>query len=79
MMARNFLSIFDLSKDEIEGIISRADKLKEEKKNLKTCHSLKDKTIGMIFEKLSTRTRVSFQVAIYDLGANAIYLNPNDM
>ena len=78
-MAKNFLTIFDLAKDEIEKIISRTTELKEEKKSGKAHHSLKGKTIGMIFEKLSTRTRVSFQVAIYDLGANAIYLNPNDM
>ena len=78
-MARNFLSIFDLSKSEIEKIISHTGKLKEEKKNHKTHHYLQGKTIGMIFEKLSTRTSVSFQVAIYDLGANVIYLNPKDM
>ncbi|MGI9533791.1 MAG: ornithine carbamoyltransferase, partial [Thermodesulfobacteriota bacterium] len=65
-MARNFLSIFDLSKNDIENIISRTAELKEEKKSLKVHHSLNGKTIGMIFEKLSTRTRVSFQVALYD-------------
>ncbi|MGI9553420.1 MAG: ornithine carbamoyltransferase [Thermodesulfobacteriota bacterium] len=78
-MAKNFLTIFDLSKDEIKNIISRTTELKKEKKSHKAHHSLNGKTIGMIFEKLSTRTRVSFQVAINDLGANAIYLNPNDM
>lgn len=78
-MARNFLSIYDLSKDEIKKIISRTRELKEEKKGLKIHHTLKGKSIGMIFEKSSTRTRVSFQVAIYDLGANAIYLNPNEL
>jgi len=78
-MPRNFLSIFDLSKDEIENLINRTGEFKEEKKRGKVPQSLKGKTIGMIFEKLSTRTRISFQLAIYDLGANAIYLNPNDM
>ena len=78
-MARNFLTIFDLSKTEIETIISRAAELKKEKNNSRLNDSLQGKTIGMIFEKLSTRTRVSFQVAINDLGGNAIYLNPNDL
>jgi ornithine carbamoyltransferase len=78
-MPRNFLSIFDLNKKEIEQILSRTEQLKKEKKNLVPHHSLRGKSIGMIFEKLSTRTRVSFQVAITDLGANPIYLNPNDM
>ena len=78
-MARNFLTIFDLSKTEIETIISRAAELKTEKNESRIHHSLQGKTIGMIFEKLSTRTRVSFQVAINDLGGNAIYLNPNDL
>ena len=78
-MPRNFLSIFDLNKKEIEQILSRTEQLKKEKKNLVPHHSLSGKSIGLIFEKLSTRTRVSFQVAITDLGANPIYLNPNDM
>ena len=78
-MPRNFLTIFDLTNDEIEKLITRTGELKQEKSNGKALQSLKGKTIGMIFEKLSTRTRISFQAAIYDLGANAIYLNPNDM
>lgn len=78
-MPKNFLSIFDLSKSEIEKIIERTFVLKNQKKQSIEHLSLKGKSIGMIFEKLSTRTRVSFQVAITDLGANPIYLNPNDM
>ncbi len=78
-MTKNFLSIFDLNKTEIEQILSRAKQLKKDKKNSVPHHSLSGKSIGLIFEKLSTRTRVSFQVAITDLGANPIYLNPNDM
>ena len=78
-MPRHFLSIFDLKKAEIEQIITRSAQLKKEKKNSVPHHSLQGKTIGMVFEKLSTRTRVSFQVAINDLGASPIYLNPNDM
>jgi len=78
-MPRHFLSIFDLEKTEIEKLITRAGQLKKEKKDSIPHNSLLGKTIGMVFEKLSTRTRVSFQVAINDLGANPIYLNPNDM
>ena len=78
-MPRHFLSIFDLKKAEIEQIITRSAQLKKEKKDSVPHHSLQGKTIGMVFEKLSTRTRVSFQVAINDLGASPIYLNPNDM
>lgn len=78
-MPRHFLSIFDLEKTEIMQLINRAGQLKKEKRKSVPHLSLSGKSIGMIFEKLSTRTRVSFQVAINDLGANPIYLNPNDM
>jgi len=78
-MPRHFLSIFDLEKTEIEQLINRAGQLKKEKRGSVPHQSLLGKTIGMVFEKLSTRTRVSFQVAINDLGASPIYLNPNDM
>ena len=78
-MARHFLSIFDLNKSEIEQLVDRAGQLKKEKKNSVPHLSLNGKTIGLIFEKLSTRTRVSFQVAINDLGASPIFMNPNDM
>lgn len=78
-MPRHFLSIFDLEKTEIEQLINRAGQLKKEKRGSVPHQSLLGKTIGMVFEKLSTRTRISFQVAINDLGASPIYLNPNDM
>ena len=78
-MPRHFLSIFDLEKTELINLINRTGQLKKEKKESVPHQNLSGKSIGMIFEKLSTRTRVSFQVAINDLGANPIYLNPNDM
>ena len=78
-MPRHFLSIFDLEKTELINLINRTGQLKKEKKDSVPHLNLSGKSIGMIFEKLSTRTRVSFQVAINDLGANPIYLNPNDM
>lgn len=78
-MPRHFLRISDISKKELESIFKRASKLKAEKKSGRMRSTLKGKSIGLVFEKLSTRTRVSFEVAINDLGANSLYLNPNDL
>lgn len=77
-MARSFLSIFDLSRDEMLKILRRSGELKQEKKQRRANSCLEGMTIGVIFEKLSTRTRVSFEVGICDLGANAVYLDPKD-
>jgi len=78
-MPKHFLSIFDLSKSDFKKLFKRAAKLKKEKKSGKTQDILKKKSIGMIFEKLSTRTRVSFEVAVNDLGASCLYMNPSDL
>ncbi len=78
-MTRHLLSIFDLSKSDFNMLFKRAAQLKKQKKAGATHNSLKNKSIGMIFEKLSTRTRVSFEVAINDLGASCLYMNPSDM
>ncbi len=78
-MPRHFLRISDLTKKELESLFKRALKLKAEKKSGRRRASLRGKSIGLVFEKLSTRTRVSFEVAISDLGANPLYLNPNDL
>ena len=78
-MPRHFLNIFDLNKTEIYELIERSGQLKKMKKDMVPHPSLSGRTIGIIFEKLSTRTRVSFQVAINDLGASPIFMNPNDM
>lgn len=78
-MPRHFLRISDITKKELNSLFKRASKLKAEKKSGKIRTSLRGRSIGLVFEKLSTRTRVSFEVAINDLGANALYLNPNDL
>jgi len=78
-MPRHFLSIFDLSAKEFKTLFKRAAELKKGKKVGKNQEVLKRKSIGMIFEKLSTRTRVSFEVAINDLGASCLYMNPSDL
>ncbi len=76
---KHLLKLMDLSKEEIDEILDTADKLKYEKKNGITHHILKGKTLGMIFEKSSTRTRVSFEVGMYDLGGTALFLSSRDL
>ena len=78
-MKRDFLSIKDLTKDEIEFLIKRAIDLKVMTKKGVEYHSLKGKSLGMVFEKPSTRTRISFEVGMYQLGGYAVYLSPHDM
>lgn len=76
-MKRDFLTVWDISDDEIEYLIKRSIELKSGE-DFNKC-PLIGKSIGMIFEKPSTRTRVSFEVGIYQLGGQAIYLNSNDL
>ena len=75
----NLISIFDLTHAELEGIIERGEELKKERKVLKTSNELEGKTLALIFEKPSTRTRVSFEVAMHELGGNVISLNWNEL
>lgn len=63
----HFLKILDLNKEEIIEILDLSDKLKKEQKNGIEHHLLKGKTLAMIFEKSSTRTRMSFEVGMYQL------------
>ena len=76
---KHLLKLMDLSEQEIREILNTADQLKYEKKNGITHHILKGKTLGMIFEKSSTRTRVSFEVGMYDLGGTALFLSSRDL
>ena len=75
----HLLKLQDLSPKQIIEILNTADQLKFEKKNGITHHLLKGKTLGMIFTKSSTRTRVSFEVGMYDLGGSARFLSSRDL
>ena len=76
---KHLLKLMDLSKKEINEILNLADQLKFEKKNGIPHPVLKDKRLGMIFEKSSTRTRVSFEVGMHDLGGTALFLSSRDL
>lgn len=75
----HLLKLSDLSADEILDILNLADQLKYEKKNGIDHPLLKGKTLGMIFQKSSTRTRVSFEAGMYQLGGNALFLSSRDL
>jgi len=76
---KDLLSIHDLTEDEVYQIISLGLKLKSQLKAGIPHPLLKGKTLGMIFEKSSTRTRVSFEVGIYQLGGYGLFLSSNDI
>ena len=76
---KHLLKLMDLSASEITEILNLADQLKYEKKNGIKHHILEGKTLGLIFEKSSTRTRVSFEVGMYDLGGSALFLSSRDL
>ena len=76
---KHLLKLMDWSQKEINEVLNLADQLKFEKKNGIEHHHLKGKTLGMIFSKSSTRTRVSFEVGMYDLGGSALFLSARDL
>ena len=76
---KHLLKLSDLSPDEIVGILNLADQLKYEKKHNIPHPRLQGKTLGMIFTKSSTRTRVSFEVGMYQLGGMALFLSNRDI
>jgi len=76
---KHLLSLYDWSTEDIEKLLNLAIKLKAENKAGIEHHLLKGKSLGMIFAKSSTRTRVSFEVGMYQLGGQALYLNSNDI
>lgn len=77
-MRRHLLSVFDLEKDDILRMIERAGELKNLKKRGESPRSLEGRSVGLLFEKQSTRTRLSFEAGLFDLGAHPIYMNPAD-
>ncbi len=78
-MKRDFLAVTDFTKDEILEIMELAKELKKVQKNGKEYKPLRGKSMAMIFQKPSARTRVSFETGLYQLGGHAIYLSPNDI
>ena len=76
---KHLLKMTDLSTEEIIEILNLADQLKYELKHGIPHDHLKGKTLGMIFRKASTRTRVSFETGMYQLGGNPLYLSASDM
>ena len=76
MSVRHFLTLKSLNRDELESIINRALELKKQVKQKKIITTLDNRVLGMIFEKSSTRTRVSFETGMAQLGGHAIYLAP---
>ncbi len=78
MSIKHFLQFNDLSKDEVEYLFQRTALIKAQFKDYKKYWPLEDRTLVMIFEKASTRTRLSFEAGVHQLGGAAIYLNTRD-
>lgn len=76
---KHLLKLADLTKEEIISVLNLADQLKFERKQGIRRKDLDGKTLGMIFTKSSTRTRVSFETGMYQLGGNALFLSANDL
>jgi ornithine carbamoyltransferase len=76
---KHFIDLNDVTPQEIEEILKLSEKLKNDNKNGVQHHILKGKTLGMIFSKSSTRTRVSFEVGMYQLGGFSMFLSSNDI
>jgi ornithine carbamoyltransferase len=78
MAIRHFLQFSDFSTEEHEWIFQRAAVIKRKFKNYEKYHPLADRTLAMIFEKASTRTRVSFEAGMYQLGGSVVHLTTGD-
>ncbi|MCR8645024.1 ornithine carbamoyltransferase [Paenibacillus sp. N1-5-1-14] len=79
LKGRDFLALVDYTPEELEYLVQLAIDLKAKQKAGEQHHLLKGKSLGMIFEKSSTRTRVSFEVGMYQLGGQALFLSKNDI
>ncbi|MBA2409949.1 MAG: ornithine carbamoyltransferase [Gammaproteobacteria bacterium] len=75
---RHFLKLLDCSGEELRAMVRRATALKEIQRRGEIFEPLKNKTLGMVFEKSSTRTRVSFEVGMAQFGGHALFLSPRD-
>ena len=78
-MARSFLTITDISREDLFAIFDKAKALKADIKQRKAINVLRNKVVGILFEKPSTRTRVSFEVATLRLGGKAVYLSSSEL
>lgn len=78
MKVRHFLTLLDLSPDELRAVLARATELKKMLRSGVSYEPFKNKVLGMIFEKSSTRTRVSFESAMIQCGGGALFLSPRD-
>ena len=76
---KHFLKLLDVTGEEINELLNLADQLKYEKKHGISHEILKGQTLGMIFQKSSTRTRVSFETGMYQLGGHALFLSSHDL
>jgi ornithine carbamoyltransferase len=78
-MKKDFISILDINEEELKALLADAHELKRQKKEGITHLLLSGKTLAMIFEKSSTRTHISFEVGMNELGGHALFLNARDM
>ena len=79
LKGRSFTRVADWSRDELLEVLDLADDLKQRQQAREEHHLLPGRTLGMIFQKPSTRTRVSFEVGIYQLGGTGLYLSAGDL
>jgi ornithine carbamoyltransferase len=79
LKGRSFTKVADWSRDELLAVLDLADDLKRRRQAREEGHLLPGRTLGMIFQKPSTRTRVSFEVGMYELGGSALYLSAADL
>ena len=78
MTIKHYLQFTDLSADEYAYVFTRAALIKKKFKAYEKHHTLADRTLAMIFEKASTRTRVSFEAGMYQLGGSVVHLTTGD-
>jgi ornithine carbamoyltransferase len=79
LKGRDFISLNDFSQEEILALLELGADIKQKQKAGIPHHILAGKTLGMIFQKSSTRTRVAFEVGMYQLGGNALFLSARDI